>query len=58
MVEFNRGGSLRIVSPVEETDDPVELVELSDEIVHLITDKRQSHRVIRRKMLKVMDRIT
>ena len=43
---------------VEERDDPVELVELSDEIVHLITDKRRRIELSKRKMLKVMDHIT
>jgi hypothetical protein len=41
MVEFNHGLLRELCRQVEETDDAQELVELSDEIVRLINDKRR-----------------
>ena len=39
MVEFSRVLLRELSRQVEETDDPIELVELSDDIVHLTNDK-------------------
>ena len=44
MVEFNRVLLRELCRLVEETDDPKELIELSDEIVRLIDDKRRASR--------------
>ena len=56
MVEFNREHLRELIRQVEETDDPIELVELSDEIVRLINDKRRRITLAKRGVLKVMER--
>ena len=56
MVEFNRVLLRELCCQVEETDDPKELIELSDEIVRLINDKRRRITLAKRRMLKAMDR--
>ena len=54
MVEFNSVLFRELCRRVEETDDPKELVELSDEIVRLINDKRRRISVAKR-VLKVVE---
>ena len=56
MVEFNRVLLRELCRQVEETDDPKELIELSDEIIRLINDKRRRITLAKRRMLKTMDR--
>ena len=56
MVEFNRVLLRELCRQVEETDDPKELIELSDEIVRLINDKRRRITLAKRGVLKVMER--
>ena len=56
MVEFNRVLLRELCRQVEETDDPKKLIELSDEIVRLINDKRRRITLAKRRMLKAMDR--
>jgi hypothetical protein len=56
MAEFNRVLLRGLCRQVEETDDPKELIELSDEIVRLINDKRRRITLAKRRMLKAMDR--
>ena len=41
MVEFNGVLPRELCRQVEETDDPKELIELGDEFVRLINDKRR-----------------
>jgi hypothetical protein len=53
MIGFNRELLRELCRQVEETDDPRELVELSDEIVRLINDKRRSITLAKRRMLYV-----
>ena len=56
MVGFNWVLLRELCRQVEETDDPKSLIELSDEIVRLINDKRRRITLAKRGMLKVMDR--
>ena len=56
MVGFNRALLRELCRQVEETDDPRSLIELSDEIVRLINDKRRRITLAKREVLKVMDR--
>ena len=56
MVDFNPVLLRELCRQVEETDDPKSLIELSDEIVRLINDKRRRITLAKRGMLKVMDR--
>jgi hypothetical protein len=56
MVDFNRVLLRELCRQVEETDDPKSLIELSDEIVRLINDKRRRITLAKRGVLKVMDR--
>ena len=56
MVGFNRALLRELCRQVEETDDPKSLIELSDEIVRLINDKRRRITLAKRGVLKVMDR--
>jgi hypothetical protein len=55
MVEFNRVLLRELCRQVEETDDPKELIELSDEIVRLINDKRRRITLAKRGALKVIE---
>ena len=57
MVEFNSALLRELCRQVEETDDPKSLIELSDEIVRLINDKRRRIALVKRGVL-VMDRGT
>ena len=56
MVDFNRLLLRDLCRQVEETDDPKFLIELSDEIVRLIIDKRRRITLAKRGMLKMMER--
>ena len=56
MIEFNFGLFRELCRQVEETDDPTSLIELSDEIVRLINDKRRRLTLAKRGVLKVMER--
>ena len=56
MVQFNSALLQELCRHVEETNDPIELVELSDEIVRLINDKRRRVTLAKRRMLKVVER--
>ena len=56
MVEFNSTLLRELCRQVEETDDPKSLIELSDEIVRLINDKRRRITLAKRsEMLTVID---
>jgi hypothetical protein len=55
MVEFNRVLLRELCRQVEETDDPKELIELSDEIIRLINDKRRRITLAKRGVLKVIE---
>ena len=55
MVEFNRVLLRELCRQIEETDDPKELIELSDEIVRLINDKRRRITLAKRGVLKVIE---
>ena len=55
MVQFNAILLRELCRQVEQTDDAKELVELSDEIVRLINEKRRSIMLARRKALRVIE---
>ena len=56
MTEFNFALLRELCHQVEETEDPKSLIELSDEIVRLINDKRRRITLAKRsEMLTVID---
>ena len=53
MVEFNGVLPRELCRQVEETDDPKELIELGDEFVRLINDKRRRITLAKRAALLI-----
>ena len=56
MVQFNRVLLRELCRQVEETNDPQELVKLSDGIGRLINEKRRSIMLARRRAFRVIVR--
>jgi hypothetical protein len=55
MVQFNAMQLRELCRRVDETDDARELIELADEIIFLINEKRHSITLARRRALKVIE---
>ena len=55
MVEFNHALFRELCRQVEETGNPEELIELSDEIVRLINEKRRRITLAKRAGFKLIE---